>query len=321
MVYGSFGLILKESTVREGQRGSPLALIAGQKGDKPIEACSELLKSGFQPDGLTWATIAYFDDLVLAQFLLDHHQPYNYNSPDQHKTPSPLVEAAGNHNKELVILFLKADADANESAEQYGYSRSALQQAVEVGNLDIVCCLVEAGADVNSLIGDEQATALQLAAIQGYLGIAKYLLDHGAQVNALPAKKYGRTALEGAAENGRLDMLELLLASGALTIGKWRRRFVRAVKMATREHHYTAAKLLKEAAGWSEADENMFKTENIRDEDTRATELEEDGIDVDESDVGERAANGIDVSEEYDYSWAVQGGDYIIGASYDFPIM
>lgn len=44
------------------------------------------------------------------------------------------------------------------------------------------------------------------------------LLDAGADVNALESRRYGRTALEGAAENGRIDMVLWLLKAGAKTI-------------------------------------------------------------------------------------------------------
>lgn len=58
-------------------------------------------------------------------------------------------------------------------------------------------------------------TALQLAAIGGYVGIALLLLEKGADVNAPAAKFHGRTALEGAVEHGRIDMLKLLHNAGA----------------------------------------------------------------------------------------------------------
>jgi ankyrin repeat protein len=43
------------------------------------------------------------------------------------------------------------------------------------------------------------------------------LLKAGADVNASPAYIEGRTALEGAAENGRLDLVQLLLNAGVGT--------------------------------------------------------------------------------------------------------
>ena len=58
------------------------------------------------------------------------------------------------------------------------------------------------------------ATALQLAAIQGSMRIVRLLLDRGADIHAAPAVVNGRTALEGAAEYGRVSVLNILLAEG-----------------------------------------------------------------------------------------------------------
>lgn len=54
-------------------------------------------------------------------------------------------------------------------------------------------------------------TALQAAAIKGYLRIAQILLEHGARIDARAGVENGRTAVEGAAEFGCLDMVKLLL--------------------------------------------------------------------------------------------------------------
>jgi ankyrin repeat protein len=45
--------------------------------------------------------------------------------------------------------------------------------------------------------------------------IAIKLLETGADVNAAPAIVNGLTALDGAAERGRSDMVEMLLSAGA----------------------------------------------------------------------------------------------------------
>ncbi|TGJ80934.1 hypothetical protein E0Z10_g7836 [Xylaria hypoxylon] len=249
--------------------GSPLALVAGMEFDEAREACSELLKNGFQADRLTWAVAAGANNLAFAQFLLDHDQRYQGDSRHEHrpyKIPNPLLAAVKHHNKELIALLLRAGVDVNEHRRSTWRGRSPLQWAVELGDFEMVRYLIEAGANVNSPPAfDYGATALQLAAIKGHLGIAKYLIDFGARVNALPARFHGRTALEGAAEWGRLDMLELLLASGARKTGDWHRQFVRAVKMAIKQGHHTAANLLKQSLGWSEEDESLFQTEGILD--------------------------------------------------------
>ncbi|KAI1127530.1 ankyrin repeat-containing domain protein [Nemania abortiva] len=249
--------------------GSPLALIAKQSDSLAIEMCSELLGNGFQADKLTWAVISAFNNLTFAQFLFQHGQRYKEYEDEEHEQydiQSPLVCAVEHDNKELVALLLRAGVDVNDHTPWVSRSRSPLQLAVELDNLEMVHYLIEAGAEINSPPAVEfGATALQLAAIRGHLGIAKYLLDLGAEANAPPAKYGGRTALEGAAEWGRLDMLELLLANEVETTGDWRHHFIRAVKMAMRAGHCTAANLLKESRGWSKEDESLFSVINIED--------------------------------------------------------
>lgn len=62
--------------------------------------------------------------------------------------------------------------------------------------------------------------------------IALQFLEAGADVNAAAAKYYGRTALDGAAEHGRLDMVQLLLNAGACGDSTKAHRFDRAIKLA-----------------------------------------------------------------------------------------
>ncbi|OKO97518.1 hypothetical protein PENSUB_10312 [Penicillium subrubescens] len=88
------------------------------------------------------------------------------------------------------------------------------------------------------------ATALQIASLRGYIGIVQ-LLDLGADVNEGPAKRNGRTALQGAAEYGRIDMLHMLLDKGPLVVGDAKRSYHKAVDLAERNGHMAAAKILR----------------------------------------------------------------------------
>ncbi|KAF2135463.1 uncharacterized protein K452DRAFT_239329 [Aplosporella prunicola CBS 121167] len=127
------------------------------------------------------------------------------------------------------------------------YSRTALQQAAESGNVDIVNRLLQAGADVNQAPADwAGVTALQAAAIGGFLGIASKLLELGADVNACGAENDGRTALEGAAEHGRIDMVQLLLNAGADVSGTpfGTKQYENAVKFAKEQGYDAVARLL-----------------------------------------------------------------------------
>jgi len=58
--------------------------------------------------------------------------------------------------------------------------------------------------------------------------------------------KYGRSALEGAAEHGRLDMVQYLLNCGAGAKDPSETRYSSAAELAEKEGHYIIAKLLRE---------------------------------------------------------------------------
>ena len=130
-----------------------------------------------------------------------------------------LLEAIETRDIDLVELMLNHNANVNREAE-YGLKRTPLQKAVEVGSLEIVTLLLNAKADVNgspSVRGG--ATALQLAAITGNCNIAATLLAWGADLHASPSTVNGRWPLEGAAEHGRIEMIYFLWrASGGFDL-------------------------------------------------------------------------------------------------------
>ncbi|KAI1465356.1 uncharacterized protein F4812DRAFT_452331 [Daldinia caldariorum] len=124
---------------------------------------------------------------------------------------TPLLNAIKTQIVEMVELLIDRGADVNKAAT-YGIRRTPLQMAVEMNNMAIVRLLLSRGADVNAIPSRYGgATALQIAAIQGDCEMAKVLIEHGAQNDITrSAGRHGRMPLEGAAENGRLDMIELL---------------------------------------------------------------------------------------------------------------
>jgi ankyrin repeat protein len=71
------------------------------------------------------------------------------------------------------------------------------------------------------------------------------LLDRGADVDAWPSSVKRLTAIEGAAEHGRLDMVQLLLNAGAKGDVASGKGFERAIELAKKEGHYAVAGLLE----------------------------------------------------------------------------
>lgn len=140
--------------------------------------------------------------------------------------------------------------------------RTALQAAAENGNLELVQLLIANGAEVESLSAEyhDQGTALQFAAIKDHIAIVNKLMQRGANVNALPIGDHGRTVLEGAAEHGRLDMVQLLLNFAAETRGS------RALRFAKREGHEGVVALLLEN-GFEDVDSGYLWSEDDESED------------------------------------------------------
>jgi hypothetical protein len=75
--------------------------------------------------------------------------------------------------------------------------------------------------------------------------IARLLLSVGAEVDAPGSLFGGRTALEAAAENGRIDMIHLLVNEGAQLDGVGNSQLERAKKLAIDNGYHSARGLLK----------------------------------------------------------------------------
>lgn len=90
--------------------------------------------------------------------------------------------------------------------------RTALHDAAEDGNADLVQLLLENGADF--LLADIYGgTALHMAALHGYDVVVRLLLEKGASVTAVDRE--GETALHAGAMGGNKTVVRLLLDKGA----------------------------------------------------------------------------------------------------------
>ncbi|OQU97323.1 Ankyrin repeat-containing protein [Cladophialophora immunda] len=213
--------------------------------------------------------------MALVQTLLDAGAAVNTNGSD---CMCPALEAAAIGGfTEILRRLLQAGANASGTGSKR-YS-SVLCYAAYHQYLDIVHILLEAGAaanisakyyDIVSWYGGEHdatsrenMSAIHFCVAGGSVHIAALLVRWGADVNTrayigkacglrrLQRMKRRRkwlaplSPLEEAAARGQLDMLQLLLDSGARTHGDGARQYRRALHYARQKCNHAAVKLLK----------------------------------------------------------------------------
>jgi uncharacterized protein len=93
------------------------------------------------------------------------------------------------------------------------YKFTALQNAAEYGNTEIVSLLLAHGANPNLINNPDGYAILTLTVLKDNIEVVGLLLEYGANPNFIT--KDGHTSLYIAAENDNVEIIELLLAYGA----------------------------------------------------------------------------------------------------------
>lgn len=196
---------------------------------------------------------------------------------------NPLQAAAQIGDHTLVCWLLDLGADLNPPVlHQAGTTAlreiCAWDPVKHEGKMrkdKIIRLFLDKGADVNAA-SCEGRTALFSAAQQGDLSTALLLFKHGAKPNVIyHHKKRPQTALDAAAEDGRLDMVEFLLNADAFSAsasidGK---HYDGAIEIARNKRHFAVAELIRKHAadrkrGWTAASGQRTGTPTLGDDET-----------------------------------------------------
>lgn len=124
-------------------------------------------------------------------------------------------EAITQANLDQVCLLLEAGADIN-AKDKYG--QTALMNAARAGQVELVRLLVEHGAELN-ITAKYKLSALMLAIINYHLEIARMLIIAGADLTLRGGKGaggfYNQTALDLAKAREQSEIVRLLQTAGA----------------------------------------------------------------------------------------------------------
>ena len=157
-----------------------------------------LIKQGVRTDGVMKEMI-YDKKFWAVQLLVNAGAPI---------TPWHVSIAAAENFMPAVQLFVENGVNINQKDER------PLSKASESGNLEIVQYLLKTGKNSQETLNDALWELCDARPTPDTLKIAQLLLDSGAQVNS-QAGFYNTTPLHGAAQNGSLELVKLLVSKGA----------------------------------------------------------------------------------------------------------
>jgi ankyrin repeat protein len=130
-----------------------------------------------------------------------------------YKGNTPLTCAVARDKTEAVIHLIKNGADVNLCGGK-SLGTTALHVAAQFGNLEIMDCLIKAGANVNMKIFDD-ATPLFCAVNRHKTEAVICLIENGADVNLCVGGPLRRSVLHVAAEKGYERITKYLIKAGA----------------------------------------------------------------------------------------------------------
>ena len=163
-------------------------------------------------DGLSTLMFASkYGHIKVIELLLNHGASVNL---ENYSGQTAIMFAAESGHTDIVDLLIRYGADISTKSKIYMNSSTPLSLAAVNGHLDVVELLLDHGAKIDERIGT--STPLMYAAETGDYKLCKFLIERGANVNATSLNAIdGESVLSLAALNGHLDIIKLLINSGA----------------------------------------------------------------------------------------------------------
>ncbi|KAK1854840.1 nacht and ankyrin domain protein [Colletotrichum chrysophilum] len=138
---------------------------------------------------------------------------------------SLLIESLVKSQPEIAQELLRYGADPNAKTSHRLPNQTVLHLAIDKDFPEVVCLLLEKGADPEKLSGFPPFTPLQISLKKGSIRCVRQCLEHGADVEALGGYSQNLTAVEMARRVGNEVILQLLEKAGTeKRSGKRRRR-------------------------------------------------------------------------------------------------
>lgn len=122
-----------------------------------------------------------------------------------------MHDAINSEDERLIALFSRYPCNNVASLDNY----MPLESAIAKNNVYAVTCLLTAGISPNTPI-KQGSSPLMLAAYCGFTDIIEQLLAHGADLNDQSPEYPGARAIDLAAQEGHVAVVERLLRAGAM---------------------------------------------------------------------------------------------------------